>query len=283
MKTTKIITLFIGALICMACICSGGQPTATPTPSTPRNYYYEIIFIGESNSGGLGLNTSATSGELAPNRHVQILNNTSRVFEDLDVGTNNLIGHGGLTCCSTHGWEIQVTNRIVADSSFFGDTVYLVKTGQGGTQAYHWQYSTPPADSAANNLYIGKFFSRSRRADSLLVGKTIRKVIFCSLGINDMNAGNVSNDTFKAQMVRNINLWRVITKETTPIVLTKFGGSTILRYNNSIDSIANSMGLTKIYTVDGSGSMGDFYHWNYSGLKSVADRLMDVLKNTITY
>lgn len=282
MKMKNILPILIIASISLACVCGGGQPSVTPTPPTPQSFYYEIIFIGESNSGGIGINTSATSGELAPNSKVQILNNTTRVFEDLDIGTNNLIGHDGLFCCSTHGWELQLANRVSVDATLFGDSVYLVKTGQGGTQAYHWQYLIPPADSAANNLYIGRFFSRSRKADSLLSGKSIRKVLFCSLGINDMNAG-VSNDTFKAQMVRNINLWRVITKETTPVILTKFSGSTILRYNNSIDSIANNLGLSKVYTIDGSGSMGDPYHWNYSGLKDVADRFIDVLKNTITW
>lgn len=280
MKKYKPILFIFLAFLFMACVCGGGQPTVTPTPPTSNNYYYEIILLGESNSGGLGLNTSATVDELASNRHVQILNNTSRVFEDLDVGTNNLIGHDGLTCCSTHGFEIQITNRIIANSSFYGDTVYLLKAGQGGTQAYHWSYYTPPSDSAANNLYVGKFFSRSRRVDSLLTGKTIRKIIFCSLGINDMIAGNVSNDTFKNIMIRNVNLWRIITRETTPVVFTKFGSANNLdRFNNSLDSIANSLGLTNVYTVSGSGaSMGDAYHWNYFGLKTIADRLMDKLE-----
>lgn len=88
-KLYPILFVFL-AFTFMACVCGGGQPTVTPTPPTSNNYYYEIILLGESNSGGLGLNTSATVDEIASNRHVQILNNTSRVFEDLDVGSNKV-------------------------------------------------------------------------------------------------------------------------------------------------------------------------------------------------
>src|SRR5689334_9823752 len=58
-----------------------------------------FVFAGESNSGGIALNSDATETELAPRSSVQIMNLYSGTFafETLDIGFNNLVDHAGLT------------------------------------------------------------------------------------------------------------------------------------------------------------------------------------------
>lgn len=92
-----------------------------------------VIINGESNSGGYALNSEALSSELLPRSAVQILDNTGlATWQDLDIGTNNLVGHSGLSNGSTHGFELELANRAETDS-FYNEPVYLVKTGQGGS------------------------------------------------------------------------------------------------------------------------------------------------------
>lgn len=279
MQMKAIISVLSSTLISLACICGGGGPV---TPAVPSNAYkYMFIFTGESNSGGMALNTSAMTDELAPQSQIQILNNSSLSFESLDIGTNNNIGHFGLNCCTTHGFELQLANRVKENPSLYGDTVYLVKTGQGGSSAASWNILCGAyCDSTAN--YFGKFYTRVTSANTLLVNKKIRKVIIMSIGINDIIAGT-NNDSFRVQVVRNINRFRVVTRDTTtPIIMTKFFG-TVTKYNNTIDSIANNSGLSRVYTVDGSGAGTlDAYHWNYDGLKTITDRILTVF-NTLNF
>lgn len=275
MKKTFFISILISAIISMACVCGGGQPT--PITPTANDYKYFFIFAGESNSGGMALNSSATSDELLPQSQVQILNNNTYVFEDLDIGTNNLIGHTGLSNGTLHGWELQLANRVKANSAFYGDTVFLVKTGQGGSQANNWRILCGAyCDSTSYLTYFGYFYNRVTKADSMLQAKRLRKVIFMSIGINDQ-LGGTNVDSFKVEMVRNIRNFRVVTRDTTPIILTKFFG-TVTRFDNAIDSIANHMGLARVYTVDGNAPLIDTYHWNYTGMKTIADRLLDKLE-----
>lgn len=278
---TILIPILLSAIISFSCICGGGQPVQ-PAPVS-NDYKYLFIFTGESNSGGLALNSSATAGELSPTNKVQILNNSTYSFENLDIGTNNNIGHTSLACCTSHGWELQLINRVTSNSSFYKDTVYLVKTGQGGSHAYSWNVhcGNVYCDSTSYSTYFGYFYNRVTKADSLLRSKKIRKVIFMSIGINDILAGT-NVDSFKVQVIRNIRNFRAVTRDTTPVIMTKFFG-TVTRYNNAIDSIANNSGLPKVYCVNGDGApLQDPYHWNYLGMKTIADRILNKVEEIFT-
>ncbi|MBL8182439.1 MAG: InlB B-repeat-containing protein, partial [Blastocatellia bacterium] len=88
-----------------------------------------VIITGESNSGGYAVNADATPTELSARPGVQILNNNTLLFEDLDIGTNNLIGHAGLSENATHGFELGLANSVAA-SEWPNSPVYLVKAGQ---------------------------------------------------------------------------------------------------------------------------------------------------------
>ena len=90
-----------------------------------------FVFTGESNAGGQAPNSGATLDELASIREVQILNNNTFTFENLDIGTNNNIDHWNMICCDTHGFELQLANSVKANAFTNNPQVHLVKTGQG--------------------------------------------------------------------------------------------------------------------------------------------------------
>jgi hypothetical protein len=93
-----------------------------------------LIFTGESNSGGYALNSELPTQSARP--AVQILNNSTLLFEDLCVGVNNLIGHAGLLNGVTHGWENGLA--LAAEAGDWSGAVHLVKTGQGGSVISQW-------------------------------------------------------------------------------------------------------------------------------------------------
>ena len=268
MKKIILISLLFSAVISLSCVCGGGKPAVatTPQPTDTTNYTYMFIFTGESNSGGETPNTSATPAELAPRSNVQILNNSSFVFEDLDIGTNNTIDHFGITCCTKHGWELQLANRTDSLKSLYGDSVFLVKTGQGGSRLSQW--------SDKSGTSFSKFRQRVDTAEQYLSNRNVKKVIILSLGINDMiwDNGSITNDSFRVQMIRHINNLRSVTGGNTPVVMTKFFGE-FTRMNNAIDSVA--MAMDSVYTIDTTGApTQDTAHWNYSGYKEIANRIL---------
>lgn len=69
------------------------RPTFFKSVASENNATLVFVFTGESNSGGVAPNSEATAEELASTSSVQILNNTTLKFEDLDIGTNNLLDH----------------------------------------------------------------------------------------------------------------------------------------------------------------------------------------------
>jgi hypothetical protein len=90
-----------------------------------------FVFTGESNSGGIGLNSEAAPTELAVRPRVQIMNLTSSLFgfEPLRVGVNNLRDHAGLEDYydSCHGFEIALANSIEAGLFTDFSSYYLIK------------------------------------------------------------------------------------------------------------------------------------------------------------
>lgn len=256
--------LFLLAIVFMSCDCYIAQPT------TPTQNDFLFIFWGESNSAGFADNASATSGELSAQSQVQIINNNTFTFQSLDIGTNNDLNNNNMYA-NKHGWELELSNRVTAEPSYYGDTVWLVKTGQNGSQVYDWRVQG--ADTSGG--YMGKFKKRVDTAQYLLRNRNLNKVIFVSIGLNDA-AYSTSVSYYATKMVENITTIRAITKETTPIVITKFF-SPFTVYNNTIDSLANVM--DSVYTVDGtSATLLDTYHWDYSGMKIITNRLLTVLK-----
>ena len=267
----RIITLFCLALLFMSCDCY----IATPIPATPtpQDTSFLIIFNGESNSGGAAYDSLTDPSLLVPQPQIQHFNNLTFRFQDLDIGTNNNLDHYNMPA-GRHGWELNLSQKVAAESSYYGDTVFLCKTGQGLSRIDEWAVTT----SDTTNGFIGKFKQRLDTVQYLLRSRYLKKVIFLSIGINDMYYVNTAPSLFKSRVIQHIATMRAITGANTPIIITKFFAP-YTTYDAVIDEIANSSGLTNVYSVSGANApLMDGVHWNDAGLKIVSDRMLDVLK-----
>lgn len=234
-----------------------------------------FIFTGESNSGGLAVNADCNSRELEPRLCLQILNNTTLTLQSMQIGVNNLIGHTGLPDNATHGWENGLADLVDA-GQFYQSQVYLLKTGQGGSMMYQW---------ALGDTYMNTFTSRHSAITTLLSGKTYRKVIFYSQGINDAISGT-DPDTWKAATVTHFSDMRNIVGANTPILITRLmtPGQTgnYALYNAKFDEICASDPYSFMIDTSGAGLEADGNHWNYSGMKLIASRMVQKYQSFLT-
>lgn len=226
-----------------------------------------VIINGESNSGGYALNSEAPNEEKGVQSQIQILNNTTLVFEDLNIGVNNLIDHAGLSNGSTHGFELELAIR--ANTSGFYNNVHLIKTGQGGSQISQWE---------PGSTYLTKFEQRITAAKSLIDFEDYNIVVLFSLGINDAISGT-NIITWKEDVVDHFTRLRtLIGQGNVPIIMTEFqgmGGTGYPTYVTAIRELAAS--ITNVYSIDVTGAgLRDTNHWNYSGMKSVAGEMLDL-------
>jgi len=220
-----------------------------------------LVFTGESNSGGRGANSDATSGEVAARSSVQIWNNNTSVFENLDVGTNNLLGHTGLESFSSseHSWELELANIMQSN----GQVQYLVKTGQGGSVLTEW------------NVGGSYWNTMVARVDAAIAASGISNIVFWyTHGINDRIAGTTTG-TFKARVEAHITNLRT-EYPNCKILMTKHmtnNGNDV--YNTVLQDIADADALTDIVEVTGAGVQGDGNHYTYSGVKVIANNLFN--------
>lgn len=246
--------------------------SGTPTPL--------FIFIGESNSGGVGNNADATPTELAARSQVQIWHNTANVFQDLDIGTNNLISHAGATDNAYHGWELQLANAVAA-SRFTQAQVYLVKCGQGGSRIVEWSVGH-------GSGYWSTALSRIQAAKTAMVsaGKTPVPIVFFSLGINDAignsTYGTVAPPTsdwpaWRTDVEGLISRLRTELGATTPVLMTKFEAPLTVRanVNTQLDAIDAADAYAVAVSSSGAPSQGDGNHWTYAGYKLMTERMID--------
>lgn len=261
---------------------SAVNPIGTGTASNivsaqPKNIStLAFVFTGESNSGGIGANTDATGPEIAPRSSVQIMNLTSGnfLFENLDIGINNLRDHAGLSgyYATSHGFELELANLTEA-SAFTGlSQVYLVKTGQGGSLVSEWNIGS---------TYWTKYLQRTAAAKSQLPGTT-QWVVWLSLGINDAISGT-SVSTWKTAMIAHINKIKADLPDAI-FIMTEFQsmpvGSGYPAYNTAIDEIAASE--ANVFSVNSTGAGTDgANHWSYAGLKTVGALMGTATKNAL--
>jgi len=239
----------------------------TLTTSTD-NFVNVIVFNGESNSGGLVPNASATAPELAV-RRLNILNNTSLVFEPLQVGVNNLIDHATLTPNITHGWEIGLANNY--DNNLFTNETYLIKTGQGSSTMAQW--------TDTSGVYFTKFKQRIDAAKAFFksIGKIPVFYVWYSQGINDSNANTNADVWAEATKLHFNNIRREL--GFCPIIMTQLMSPYTL-YNTKIAEIVDEYPFT--YSVVTSDlTLLDPTHWSYSGMKIIADRMANIMVNTV--
>jgi Carbohydrate esterase, sialic acid-specific acetylesterase len=230
-----------------------------------------FVFAGESNSGGIALNRDALPAELSARSTVQIMNLYSGTFafEDLKVGYNNLVDHFGLSTnplyvptppngIVAHGMELGLANA-VEGAAFPGvSSVYLVKTGQGGSRIAEW---------AVGSVYWTKFLERTNAAKAILPAST-RWVVWYSQGINDAIAG-VPIATWKMATIAHLGKLKA-QLPGCKIILTEFqsmpANAGYPLVNQAIQEIvAGDPTLASVSSVGAATDGGN--HWSYAGFR----------------
>jgi len=246
-------------------------PTGPQGPAgSPERFVPLIIITGESNAGGYALNTEATSGELAARQSVQILNNTTLTFEDLDIGTNNLIGHSGLANGPTHGLELGLANSVETDD-WFDDSIYLIKAGQGASTIAQW---------AEGQSYWTTFLERVNAGIDLIraTGKIPLIYVLYSQGINDSLA-STNADTWKTATIAHLAKIRTLLGYV-PVLMTRLMSPAYDTYNSKIDQIAAADSMNFAVSVTGA-TLRDTNHWDYAGMKLIVSRMTALILDTI--
>jgi len=258
--------LLIGGALALPAfpIQAGNTKTA---PSTHRPLVF--VITGESNSGGIGLNSDASPKELSPRNSVQIMNLTDGKFrfEPMQLGVNNLRDHFGLEkyYTSCHGFENQLANAVDANAFPGHKQVYLIKTGHGGSRISQWS-------EKHSSGYWKKFLQRTDAAKRQLP-KNPQWVVWFSLGINDAIAHTPIDQWEKGTRA---HLKRI--QKQLPgciIVMTQFQSMGFPETNAAIAKIAKEE--ANVFAVDSTGaSLRNIYHWDYQGLKTVTDRMVKI-------
>jgi len=257
-------------IILLAGLLLQGNPFVRQAHGTePSEPPLAFVITGESNSGGLGKNASASPRERAPRSCVQIMNLTDGKFrfEDLHLSINNLRDHTGLQKHYTtrHGFENELANAVEAGAFPEHQQVYLIKTGHGGSRIAQWTKENP-------SNYWKKFVQRTDAAKKQLP-KNPQWVVWFSLGINDAIA-KTPVDQWKKQTRTHLN--RIKTQlPGCIIVMTQFESMGFPKYNAAIAEIAKTE--PNVFSVSSKGAkLVDIYHWSYAGLKTVVQRMIAV-------
>jgi hypothetical protein len=248
----------------------------SPTdPSNPGETLRPLVFVfaGESNAGGLGLNSDALPTELGVRDSVQILDLYSGDFdfEPLDIGFNNLIDHAGLSDNEwlvpnppndilVHGMELGLANAVEAGAFPGRTSVYLIKTGQGGSPIASW---------GVDGVYWTKFLERIAAAKRQLPGNA-RWIVWYSQGINDAYY-DTPMDIWKETTVAHLSKLKAALPDCQ-IIFTEFqsmpakGGYPKL--NDAIrEVVARDPALASVSTA--GAATRDINHWSYAGLRDI--------------
>jgi hypothetical protein len=254
--------------------------TCCPSPLSAQAVEVEgkrpLVFVitGESNSGGVGLNSDATSAELQPRSSVLILDLEAdgMPMVPMQLGKNNLRKHVGLENYyeKYHGLENGLANAVEGGVLRDRSPVYLAKTGHGGSTIAQWHPDAPTG-------YWRQFVERTE-AVKRQVDRDPEWVVWMSLGINDAIAGT---DPDRWQQQVGEHLGRI--QEQLPgarVVMTEFQSMGYPEMNLRIRRLADE--LQGVESVETTGvPLSDANHWGYEGLKQVADRMLkkSFLKN----
>ncbi len=263
----------------VSAVNSYGAGTVSATVSATPDEISNMAFVitGESNSGGIGLNSAATAGEVASRSSVQILELTSGnfLFENLDIGTNNLRDHTGLGGYydTSHGLELGLANNTEAHYFPDNEQVYLIKTGHGGSQVSEWNYA---------GTYFTKFLQRTAAAKTQLDADR-KWVVWMSIGINDGISGTNIN-TFKTNLTTYIDNIKADLPGAI-IIMTQFQSMPASSGYPTINTALADVAALEpnVYVVDTTTATGTdgANHWTYAGLKTVASLMATTTKNVL--
>jgi hypothetical protein len=229
-----------------------------------------VIAVGESNSGGVANNANAFAWELASRPELQMLNTTTLLFENLDIGTNNNLNHLGLTS-ATHGWELELANACKRNE--IGRQTYYIQTGQGGTLGWQWI-------PGAGGYFETSFIPRVDAAKAQFATRPVQYVVWLSLGINDAIA-STNSYLFKGHVRRLI----AGIKAQIPDVKICIGR--IMRTNASYEAIDDRIAelsddpAVRIVSIASLATDGG-NHWNYYGMRGMSERMLDATRQMVS-
>jgi Carbohydrate esterase, sialic acid-specific acetylesterase/Right handed beta helix region/Ig-like domain CHU_C associated len=245
------------------------SPQSSVSVAACNSDKFLFVLVGESNAGGKASNTELSTLEIGTRDSLKIFNNDSFQFESLKVGTNNLISHFTLINGTTHGMEVAIANRVRQQQSFYNNTAYLVKAGQGKSLITDWDTS---------GVYYKSLVTRTQVARQLLASNNVsyKTVILYSQGINDIIAG-VPSFMWKANTKNHFQNLRNELGSNTLIVITRFMPQ-YSAYNGVIDEICSE--LPNTYAVDTwDAGLLDDKHWNASGFKLIGGRMLSIVES----
>ena len=214
------------------------------------------------------------AAELAARPSVQIMDLYSGAFdfEPLDIGFNNLVDHQGISTnpayvptpphgSLVHGMELGLARAVEAGTFPGAASVYLIKTGQGGSRIAQWD---------VGGVYWTKFLQRVDAAKAVLPADA-RWIVWYSQGINDAVAG-VPIATWKTATIAHLDKLKA-QLPGCQIIFTEFqsmpanGGYPAL--NTAIRELvaADPAALASVSTVGAPAQDGN--HWSYAGYRDV--------------
>lgn len=235
-----------------------------------------IIKWGESNSAGRALNTSATAQELLPQPRLRYLNNTSLTFENLTIGTNNILGHDRANAANgvdeptswaktRHGWELTLARRIT-ENTFGLRPIYMLHTGQGGSLAAEW---------GAGSSYMETYNTRVTALKNAL--PAFDCVIWGTIGINDSINRAGQESSYITAMAGNLTRLRAPFNQKVPIFLTGLTNAHS-SYTQAVKAVCdnnpNTYFVPSLNASENPADGGDSNHWGYQGVQLIANRLI---------
>jgi hypothetical protein len=244
--------------------------------NTKLNAIVPVVFflIGESNIGGQALNSQLTAAELAASSAIKILNNTTLTsFDNLDIGTNNVVGHSGITVGTTHGFENEIMNYVKADTLTYGASAYMVKAGQGGATMLQFEVGNGAG-------YYATYLARVTAAKSLLAAAGITRykpIIIFSIGLNDIGAGTTPTDFLEKTKQFVANARAPIGMGNVPCITHDFlGFPNWTTYNAVHSQLLDIIPNLSIVTSNGI-SLKDVSHPDAAGYKMIASKMMNLV------
>lgn len=234
----------------------------------PDNASWVIILTGQSNADGRGLNSEATTGELAAQPHVQIWNDGTQNFESLDIGTNNQVDASFAT--TRHGIELGLAKFL---PSYAPDTLYLIKHATGATEIRYWL----PGGTGYTELFDDYI---TPALDTL---NARQKTPYVSLvwmqGESDTDT-QLEADNYASGLDSLVDIYRTRLSPKLPFYAAEIyeGNAKEQTINNTFASFEDTISNFSTIGVAGFGT-DDFLHWNYTGYQQVSESLLRIMKS----
>lgn len=246
--------------------CTIGAPTSN---DALVNF---VLTAGESNASGLVDLATLTTAEKEPRPEVQILHNYTFLFETLNVPENSFLDHAGHSDNQSAGIEVGLAN-LQEDSAPWGNILYLLKAGQGGSLTANWA-----TDYVAISGYFHKFAQRFRGAIDHFEDNNLSPsyTAFVTIGINDHLGSSLAN--YSADMITiSREIREILRRPETKIYFTQF--NTNYAYGNDINALYPPVIADNPYNfllLSGSASVDlTTTHWNRAGFQTIAELLTE--------